>query len=78
VPVLVLTRKAKESITIGSDVQITVLEIRGAQVKLGINAPRDTPVNRTEIYELILEENINASKAPPDLGHFPDFVKTVK
>lgn len=73
---LVLTRKAKESITIGSDVQVIVLEVRGSQVRLGISAPRDTPVNRTEIYELILEENINASKAPPDLDHFTNFVKT--
>jgi len=76
--VLVLTRKAKESITIGSNVQVIVLEIRGAQVRLGVRAPKEMPVNRTEIYELILEENINASNAPPDLGYLPGFKKTVK
>ncbi|RJR30509.1 MAG: carbon storage regulator [Desulfobacteraceae bacterium] len=75
---LVLTRKAKESITIGSNVQVVVLEVRGAQVRLGVIAPRDTPVNRTEIYELILEENIRASNAPPDLGDLPKFQKCVR
>ncbi len=68
---LVLTRKAKESVTIGNDIQVTVLEVRGSQVKLGITAPRNTPVNRTEIYDLIIQENINASKAPQDLGRLP-------
>jgi carbon storage regulator len=67
--VLVLTRKAKESITIGNDVQVTVLEVKGNQVRLGIKAPRNTPVNRTEIYDLIIEENIRASKPPHDLGN---------
>jgi carbon storage regulator len=76
VPVLVLTRKTKESITIGDDVKVTVLEIRGTQVRLGIDAPIDTPVNRTEVYEVILQENINASKAPPDLGALPTFTKS--
>lgn len=73
---LVLTRKTKESITIGDHVKVTVLEIRGTQVRLGIEAPRDTPVNRTEIYEIIVQENINASKAPPDLGAFPNMTKS--
>jgi carbon storage regulator len=73
--VLVLTRRMKESIMIGSDVQVTVLEIRGSQVRLGIKAPKDTPVNRTEIYDLILEENIKASMAPTDLGGLPQRVK---
>ena len=74
---LVLTRKAKESVTIGNDIQVTVLEIRGNQVKLGINAPRNTPVNRTEIYDLIIQENIKASKAPQDLERLPLVLKGV-
>jgi carbon storage regulator len=65
--VLVLTRKTRESITIGSDIQVTVLEVRGNQVKLGIQAPRNTPVNRTEIYEIIVQENIKASQSPANL-----------
>jgi len=76
--VLVLTRKAKESITIGSSVQVVVLEVRGAQVRLGVIAPKDMPVNRTEIYELIREENIKASNAPPDPGDLPKFEKRVR
>ncbi|MEW6669199.1 MAG: carbon storage regulator CsrA [Thermodesulfobacteriota bacterium] len=64
---LVLTRKTKESITIGNDIQVTVLDVRGNQVKLGIAAPRNTPVYRTEIHELIIQENIRASKAPQDI-----------
>lgn len=72
---LVLTRKAKESITIGNDVRVTVLEIKGAQVRIGIEAPRNTAVNRTEVYEVILQENINASNAPTDLVKFPIIAK---
>lgn len=72
---LVLTRKTKESITIGKDVQVTVLEIRGSQVRLGIKAPKEMPVNRTEIYELILQENVNASRAPIALDGLPELVK---
>ncbi len=64
---LVLTRKADQSITIGNDITVTVLEIRGNQVRLGIKAPKHTPVNRTEVYESIIDENIKASQTPLDL-----------
>ena len=67
---LVLTRKTEESIKIGNHITVTVLEIRGHQVKLGIEAPRETPVNRTEIYESIIQENIKASRAPRELNPF--------
>ncbi|MFZ7113275.1 MAG: carbon storage regulator CsrA [Desulfatiglandales bacterium] len=65
---LVLTRKVNESITIGNNIRVTVLEIKGNQVKLGIKAPKHTPVNRTEIYEIIIQENIKASHAPHEIG----------
>jgi carbon storage regulator len=68
VPVLVLTRKVHESITIGNDVVVTVLEIRGNQIRIGVEAPKQTPVNRTEIYESIVEQNLRASEAPGDLA----------
>jgi len=68
--VLVLTRKIRESITIGKNITVTVLEIKGNQVRLGIDAPKNTPVNRTEIYEMIVQENIRASRAPQDLDRF--------
>jgi carbon storage regulator len=65
--VLILTRKIEESITIGNQIMVSVLEVKGNQVKLGIKAPKDIPVNRTEIYESIIHENIRASNAPQDL-----------
>ena len=57
---LVLTRHTNESIKIGNDAEITivVLGIRGNQVKIGIEAKRDIPVHRTEIYERIQEEKV--------------------
>jgi len=65
--VLVLTRKIDESITIGHSITISVLEVKGNQIKLGVKAPKDIPINRTEIYERIMSENIKASQAPIDL-----------
>lgn len=62
---LVLTRKLGENIRIGDNVKITVLEVRGAQVKLGIEAPPEVIVHREEIYERIQEENRRASGANP-------------
>lgn len=50
---LVLSRKKNESIVINSDVIITVIEIRGDKVRLGIVAPKDVPVHRQEVYEAI-------------------------
>ena len=65
---LILTRKVEESITIGNDIVVTVLEIRGNQIRIGVEAPKQTPVNRTEIYESIVEQNVKASEAPVDLA----------
>ena len=64
---LVLTRKTDESITIGHSIKISILEVKGNQVKLGVKAPKDIPINRTEIYERIMGENIKASQAQIDL-----------
>lgn len=50
---LVLSRKKNESIVINSDIVITVVEIRGDKVRLGIEAPKDVPVHRQEVYEAI-------------------------
>lgn len=58
---LVLTRKKDESIIIGDDVKITVVEVRGDQVKIGIDAPRSIPVHREEVYKEIQEENRRAA-----------------
>jgi carbon storage regulator len=50
---LVLSRKKNESIVINNDIIITVVEIRGDKVRLGIEAPKDVPVHRQEVYEAI-------------------------
>ena len=63
---LVLTRKAGESIVIGSQIRITVLEMQGRQIRLGIEAPSEIPVHRGEVYERIKEENEQAAKAGAD------------
>ncbi|NUK29768.1 carbon storage regulator CsrA [Parageobacillus sp. VR-IP] len=64
---LVLTRKLKEAIQIGDDIEITVLAIQGDQVKLGINAPKHVEVHRKEIYLAIQKENSEASLVSKDL-----------
>ncbi len=58
---LVLTRKAGESIVIGEDVEVKVLEVKGRQVKLGIVAPPHIRIMRRELYERIREQNIRAA-----------------
>ncbi|AAP96236.1 carbon storage regulator [[Haemophilus] ducreyi] len=60
---LVLTRKVGESLLIGDDIEITVLSVRGNQVKLGVNAPKNIVVHREEIYHQIkaLADNIPES-----------------
>jgi len=54
---LILTRKVGETITIGENIQIQVLSIKGGQVRIGIDAPREIAVNREEIYQKQLEES---------------------
>ena len=63
--VLVLTRKLGESITIGDDVKITIIEVKKKQVKLGVEAPQHTIVHREEIYQRIQEENRVAALISP-------------
>ncbi len=54
---LALTRKKGESLVLNNDIEVTILEIRGDQVKLGIKAPRQVPVYRKEVYQQIQKEN---------------------
>ena len=61
---LVLTRKENESIMIGNDIEVKVLDLRDNQVKLGIVAPRDVAVHRREVYLAIQAENAEAASAP--------------
>lgn len=62
---LVLTRKVHQSIVIGDDVEVVILEVRGEQVRLGIRAPRDVAVHRKEIYQQIQEENRSSANVDP-------------
>ena len=63
---LILTRKAGESITIGDDVKITVVEVKGKQVRIGIDAPRSYMIHREEVYLSIQAENRRAAKESPN------------
>jgi carbon storage regulator len=54
---LILTRKRNERIMIGDSIEVIVVDIRGEQVQLGINAPKQVPVHRREVYEAIVREN---------------------
>jgi carbon storage regulator len=63
---LILTRRAGETVMIGSDVTITVLGVKGNQVRIGINAPKDVAVHREEIYERIQSEKAAESGTPQD------------
>ena len=63
---LILTRRAGETVMIGSDVTITVLGVKGNQVRIGINAPKDVAVHREEIYERIQSEKSAEAAAGED------------
>jgi len=63
---LVLSRQRDQTIMIGDDIEITVVDIRGDKVRLGINAPQDIPVHRKEVYEAIKRENRAAASVKPD------------
>lgn len=66
---LVLSRHRDESIIIGDDVVVTIVDIRGDKVRLGIQAPQDIPVHRQEVYEAIKRENEKAARMDPSDTH---------
>ncbi|MCC9607664.1 MULTISPECIES: carbon storage regulator CsrA [Blastopirellula] len=63
---LVLSRHRDESIMIGDNIVITIVDIRGDKVRLGIAAPQDIPVHRQEVYEAIQRENQQAARLQPN------------
>ncbi len=73
---LVLSRHRDESIMIGDNVVVTIVDIRGDKVRLGIDAPNEIPVHRQEVYEAIQRENRAASQIQPgdtkDIGGASD------
>jgi carbon storage regulator len=62
---LVLSRQRDESIMIGDNIVVTIVDIRGDKVRLGINAPSEIPVHRQEVYDAIQRENLRASRLDP-------------
>lgn len=59
---LILTRKINQSIMIGDQIEIVIVEVRGDQVKIGIKAPKNVSVHRSEVYKEIQEQNKKATK----------------
>jgi len=72
---LVLARRAGETIVINGEIRVTVLSVEGERARLGIEAPRSIPIVREEIYEAVRAENLQAARTPQDpdllrkLGH---------
>lgn len=60
---LVLTRKIGETIVIDDDIRITVVQVKGKQVRIGVDAPKETKIHREEIYQAIQDENRAAMKS---------------
>lgn len=65
---LVLSRKKNESIVINDDITIVVVEIRGDKVRLGVEAPKEVPVHRNEVYEAIRRNQEQATKSTSETG----------
>jgi carbon storage regulator len=73
---LVLSRQRDESIRIGDDIEITIVDIRGEKVRLGISAPPHIPVHRKEVYEAIQRENeANAKQSGQQAGKVESLAK---
>jgi len=73
---LVLTRHANQSIMIGHDIVVTVLEVRGDQVRIGIRAPRDVDVHREEVFVQL--QKANQAAASPSAGAIDALVELAK
>lgn len=62
---LILTRRVGETVMIGNDITVTVLGVKGNQVRVGVNAPKEVQVHREEIYERIKREQAAANSSEP-------------
>src|SRR3954470_13731693 len=72
---LTLTRSVGETIRIGDDIEVHVVEVRGGTVRLGFKAPREVPIHREEVYKQIAEANLLAAQVTADsLGALAAFV----
>lgn len=71
---LVLSRKKGQSIMIGSDIEISIVDIQGDQIRLGIEAPRNITIHRKEVFEEIIKENKQAASVEVN----PELIKSIK
>mgnify|MGYP003494069874 CR=1 FL=1 len=67
---LILTRRVGETLMVGDEVTVTVLGVKGNQVRIGVNAPKDVAVHREEIYQRIQQEETPGDIADDDAGNF--------
>jgi len=74
---LVLSRKINESIVIGDEIEVKIVDVTGRNVRIGINAPKDVTVHRKEVYDAIKSENIEATRKE-NLVSLVDFFKQQK
>lgn len=74
---LILTRRAGETLMIGDDVTITVLGVKGNQVRVGVNAPKHVSVHREEIYQRIQREKVQASGSATEVADDEDFADNI-
>jgi carbon storage regulator len=72
---LILARKVNERIVIGEDVQVSIVDIKGDQVKIGIDAPKSVKVYRYEVFEAIQEQNRAAASSATELPDLAPFVE---
>lgn len=72
---LALSRKINESVMIGNDIEITILDIKGDQIKLGINAPKSVPVYRKELYIQIQQSNKESMESENNLKNLKDLLR---
>jgi carbon storage regulator len=69
---LILTRRVGETLMIGNNVTVTVLGVKGNQVRIGVNAPKDVPVHREEIFERIKREEDQGSRSDAPISNIVD------
>ena len=65
---LILTRKLNESIRIGNEIKLTILDVKGKQIKVGVDAPPNVTVHREEVYQMIRKQNILAAECVDSIG----------